>query len=103
MLLPKGREGNNLRDRLMVRLAKKTGLTLVTRDKRGKRGQPGVHRLARDEGVPVMTPEEYAAPVLTREAARERFLQRFGKCVEAENTEDARASLKFHEGIWDCD
>lgn len=60
---------NDERDQLMVDLCRADGFTLVSRDK-------GAQNRARAAGVPVVTPEEYATAVMTRDAARERFFER---------------------------
>ena len=62
--------GDRARDRLMVDKCREHNLSLVTRDK----GIP--MERARAVGVVAVDPETYAAAVLTREIAREMFLER---------------------------
>ena len=81
--LPKGKAGNNLRDQLIVDLAKHHGMTLVSRDRNSKRGQPGVHKLATAAGVRVLDPEAYATTVLPLPAAEALFHERFGRAALA--------------------
>lgn len=111
---PKGKAGNNSRDRLIVKLCKENGMTLVTRDRKGKRGQPSIYKLAENEGVKVLLPEAYAATVLPRERARDMFLERLQRGATAyseaesgnERVERIMAmleTLERHHAIWEPD
>jgi predicted nucleic acid-binding protein len=110
--LPVGKEGNNLRDALMVKLCAEHGLSLITRDVNRKRAEPSPPQRARDSGVAVSTPEAFAETVLARDVARTRFMERLAvgvrKRAEAYGPDVDRRSIEremvlmqeIHRRIW---
>jgi hypothetical protein len=93
---------NDERDQIMVDAAKRDGLTVITTD-------GGARKRARKDGVPVKSPEEFAASVISFEDARAKFFKRLdlallkytaANYLDPKAAEAAKAMRDLYDIIW---